>query len=262
MSINDIPPLRDLPSGRLEARAHHLLAEIRDQSQPARIRDVRLPHLRIPARRLTVIALVTAALGIGTAVAATSTDWLRGEPAPSSVVSNFDSYAPQLGFNPEPGRAVLVAEDHDIRLYATSNTQGSYCLVTSTPWRPATLRDGGTCIPPEDAAASLIAGITAANNSTTSSGQTYVIAGRTADTQAHTIRFNDPVGNPITKTIGSSGFFVATLDTAEGACADGDWSTRFTTYDSNGQERDNTTITLAAVPPASPGVCSFGPPHS
>jgi hypothetical protein len=141
-----ILPLRDLPPGRLEARREHLMAEIvRGQQRP---HFVSLPRLMGTRRRIAVLAIVTLLIVIGTAVAST-TSWLTGSPAPQSVVSDFGTYTPQLGFNPEPGRAVLVAEDGDISLYATTNKQGTYCLVASAPWkRPEKLADGGTCIPP------------------------------------------------------------------------------------------------------------------
>ena len=80
-----------------------------------------------------------------TAVAATATGWLTGSPAPQSVVSDFGTYAPQLGFDPEPGRAVLVAQDGDVILYATTNKQGSYCLVTSAPWKRPSNASASRC---------------------------------------------------------------------------------------------------------------------
>lgn len=259
MSIDHaIPPLRDLPAGRLDARKEHLLAEIvRGQQRP---HFFSLPRLVSPRRRVAALAIVIGLLGIGTAVAAT-TSWLTGSPAPKSVVSDFGLYAPQLGFNPEPGRAVLVAEDSDISLYATTNRQGSYCLVASAPWkRPSKLPDGGTCIPPVQAAAPLIAGLLGASSSQSADQQTYLIAGRTADPEARRIRFTDPSGDPITRVIGSSGFFIAAVRTAGSACANGDWNSAFSVLGTDGSERSSATITLAFTS-NSPGVCGFAPPH-
>jgi hypothetical protein len=260
MSIDHtIPPLRDLPAGRLDARKEHLVAEI--QSSRKRLSVLSLSRWVGPRRRAAALALALGLLVIGTAVAATTTDWLTDSPALKSVVSDFGSYAPQLGFNPEPGRAVLVARDGDIILYATTNKQGSYCLITSAPWkRPSKLPDGGTCIPPAQAAAPLVAGLVGASSSP-GGQQTYLIAGRTTDPEAHTIRFSDPTGAPITRTIGSSGFFVAAVRTDASACANGDWKPLFSVLGANGEERASSTITLGSAPSASPGVCVFAAPH-
>ena len=129
---HSIPPLRELPAGRLDARTQHLVAEITRTNEPAR--GVAFSRFIGSRRRVAVIALALGLLVIGTAVAET-TDWLTGAPAPESVVFDFGTYAPQLGFNPEPGRAVEVAVDGDTILYATTNKRGSYCLIASAPWK-------------------------------------------------------------------------------------------------------------------------------
>lgn len=259
MNIDHIvPPLRDLPAGRLDARRQHLASEVRRRS--LRWRFLSSPRLVGPHRRVTVIALAVGLLVVGTAVAATTTGWLTGGPAPNSVVSDFGAYTPQLGFSPEPGRAVLVARDGDVNLYATTNTQGSYCLIASAPWkRPAKLPDGGTCIPPAQAAAPLIAGLVGASSSPASDEQTYLIAGRTRDPEARTIRFTDPTGIPIARPIGSSGFFVATVHSNGSACSSGDWNPTFSVSGTNGKERLHATINLASQP--APGVCVSAVPH-
>ena len=261
MSIDHaIPPLRDLSAGRLDARTEHLVAEI------ARVQQGRppfffLPGLVRPRRRIAALAVVVGLLVIGTAVAAT-TSWLTGSPAPKSVVSDFGSYTPQLGFNPYPGGAVLVAEDSDVSLYATTNKQGSYCLLAGAPWkRPGKLGEGGTCVAPAQAAAPLIAGVLGASSSQSGNEQTYLIAGRTAEPEARTIRFTDPNGDPITRAIGFSGFFIAAVHTAGSACANGDWNSTFSVLGPNGKERTRATITLARS--SSPGVCGFAvTPHT
>src|SRR5437763_741626 len=123
MSIDDaISPLRDLPAGRLDARKAHLVAEI--ASTPAQSNSLGVARRLGSRRRLALVALALGLLAIGAAVAATTTDWLTGSPAPPSVTSDFGSYATQLGFNPEPGHAVQVATDGEMILYATTNKQG------------------------------------------------------------------------------------------------------------------------------------------
>ena len=260
MSIeHTIPRLRDLPAGRLDVRREHLVTEI--QSGGKRLRPVQVPRWIGPRRRVAMLALALGLLVIGTAVAATATGWLTGSPAPQSVVSDFGTYAPQLGFDPEPGRAVLVAQDGDVILYATTNKQGSYCLVTSAPWkRPSELPDGGTCIPPARAAAPLIAGLVGASGSPDGE-QVYLIGGRTSDADARTIRFSDPTGTAVTRPIGSSGFFIAAIRTPVSACANGDWKPTFNVLDADGKKRGSATITLGSAPSASPGVCIFAAPH-
>jgi hypothetical protein len=254
-----IPPLRDLPAGRLGARKEHLVAEVERTSRPTSV--LSMPRWVGSRRRVAALAIALGLLLIGTAVAAT-TDWLTGSPAPKSVVSDFGSYAPQLGFNPEPGRAVQVATDEDTILYATTNRQGSYCLIASAPWkRPSTLPDGGTCIALGQAAAPLIAGLVGAHSSSNGE-QTYLIAGRTTDPEAQTIRFSDPSGTMITRPVGSSGFFLAAIHTGTPACANGDWKPTFTSVGADGKERTSATITLGSAPSASPGVCVFAAPHA
>jgi hypothetical protein len=261
MSIDyAIPPLRDLPTGRLDARKAHLVAEAQ-VSQPRRPL-VSWPRFVGPRRHVAVFAMAVGLLVIGTAVAAT-TDWLTGRPAPKSVVSDFGSYTPQLGFSPEPGRAVLVAHDGDVSLYATINKQGSYCLIASAAWkRPSKLPDGGTCVPPAQATAPLIAGLVGASSSPGSDLQTYLIAGRTSDPEARAIRFSDPTGTQITRAIGSSGFFVVTVHTQMSACANGDWKSKFSVLGGNGEQRASTPITLGSAPSTSSGVCVFAAPHA
>lgn len=259
MSINEtIPPLRDLPSGRLDTRTEHLVAEIRrGQRRPPSLR-----HFVTPRRRTVALAAVLGALAVGTAVAATTT-WLTGEPAPKSVVEDFGSYTPQLGFNPEPGRAVLVARDGEFSLYATTNKQGSYCLLASAPWkRPTKGGEGGTCIPPTQAKAPLIAGLVGARSSPNSTEWIYLIAGRTTDREARAIRFAAPTGDLITRPIGSSGFFIVAVRAGDSACAHGDWTPTFTPLDADGAERETESLTIRIASARAPGVCVFGTPHS
>lgn len=247
-------PLREFPPGRLTARKEHLLAEItRERPGFSFLRFLPLRHPR------TVLALVGALVVIGTAAAATST-WLTGSPAPPAVVSDFQSYNQQLGFHPQPGHAVLVAEDGDVALYATTNDEGSYCLVTSAPWkRPETLPDGGTCIPPTHAGAPLTAGLVGLASPATGAGQwTFLIAGRTDHPRAYEIEFTDPAGKAITRAVGSSGFFVASVQTSDPPCRRGDWKPNFIVRGSSGEKLVQGAITLAT---GRNGVCQFAAPH-
>jgi len=233
-------PLRDFPYDRFGVRKAHVLDEI------AR------PRPRLSPRRRVALAVLVALVAIGTATAAT-TSWLRGSPAPRAVVEDFGSYTPQLGFHPEPGRAVLVAEDGDVALYATTNAEGTYCLVASAPWkRPDKLPDGGTCVPRAEAAAPFIAGLVGA------SPDSMVIAGRTTSRGARTVRFTDSRGESITRPIGSSGFFVAHVHVSGSPCANGDWSPTFTVLDANGRELTHTKVVLGRA--AQLGVCAFSWP--
>jgi hypothetical protein len=232
--------LRDLPHDRFGVRKAHVLAEITR------------PRPRLSPRRKVALAVLVAVVAIGTATAAT-TSWLSGSPAPRAVVEDFGSYTPQLGFHPDPGRAVLVAEDGDVALYATTNAEGTYCLVASAPWkRPDKLPDGGTCISRAQATAPFVAGLVG------SSPDSMVIAGRTTSRGARTVRFADSRGETITRPIGSSGFFVAHIHFSGIPCANRDWSPTFTVLGANGRELTHTKIALARA--AQPGVCVFSGP--
>ena len=159
-----------------------------------------------------------------------------------------------LGFHPDPAGAVLVAEDGEVSLYATTNAEGSYCLVVSAPWkRPETLPDGGTCITPGTAAAPLVAAVVGASTTT------LLIAGRADAHGARTVQLTEPDGRLLTRPIGSSGFFVAVVHGPVVPCANGDWSPRFVVRDASGRELTHTTTRLAR--PAAPGVCVLSGLH-
>lgn len=55
-----IPPLRDLPAGRLGQRKEHLLAEITREQRPA----ISLPRLRMPGFRVAVVAAAFAVVAL------------------------------------------------------------------------------------------------------------------------------------------------------------------------------------------------------
>lgn len=248
-----LPQSSDLPIGRLDARRAHLLAEITPSSAE---RIGRASSRR--TRRLVALAAAIAILAVGTAVASTTVDWLFGKPAPPSVVENFRDYANQLGFDPEPGKAVEVASNDDTILFATLNSQGGYCLAVSAPWkRPEKLGDGGTCLNSHDAAAALVAGVVGVSSTDRT---TYVVAGRAADRLAATVELTDPSGNTVRRSLGSSGFFVLSIEVRGAPCADGDWNPDFILRESGGTVLSSSRITLARAT-HSPDVCILPAPH-
>jgi hypothetical protein len=209
-------------------------------------------------RRWLIVAVAVFALLIAPtyAIARELIDgWLSGEPAPQSVVKNFESYTPQLGFYPDPSRAVLVATDRDVSLYATTNDKGSFCLAITGA------RDGGTCIAPASAQAPLIAGMVSGAPSGSSVGERLLIAGRVDNPEARTIRFTDPDGDVVTRAIGSSGFFIAAVPIHDSPCANGDWTPTFESLGANGEELVRATIVLARGGPGQAPLCSWTTPH-
>ena len=196
--------------------------------------------LRRPGLVVLGVALALGSAAAGLAIAAGG--WLSGEPAPPAVVTDFQAYTPQLGFHPDPSSAVLVAKDGPIRLYATTNREGTYCLVLESPWRSARTLDGGTCVPEPIASGQFIAGlIGAATQSERRS--TLVVGGRIADTSARAVRFTGPNGDRILRRVGTSGFFVAAVST-QWPCANGNWTSTFKALDGQGHQVAQLTIPL------------------
>jgi len=207
---------------------------------------------RIATRRRRGVALLVA-LAAGALVSGLSlagTGWLTGEPAPEPVVRDFEAYTPKLGFHPEPGKAVLVAEDGPVKLYATTNREGTYCYVTDTPWKHPEVHDGGTCIPPELPTGPISAGIVALSRD--AAQETYVVGGRVAAPAARSIRFSTPTGDSIEQPIGTSGFYVAAFTTTA-MCAN--WEPTLTALNAEGEEVARTTIRLESQ--TSPHTCLF-----
>ena len=222
-----------------QALLERVLVSARDERGLARA-----PHRR---RRLVLVAAVLALGAAAAGLAIAGSGWLTGGPAPPAVVTNFQAYTPQLGFHPDPGSAVLVAQDGQIKLYATTNREGTYCLVVNEPWKPATTLDGGTCVPEAIASGRFIAGFVGAGPLT--EGQlTLVVGGRIADTNARAVRFTDPDGKVIERPVGPSGFFIAAVS-AQTPCADGDWSSTFTALDGNAKALAQMTIPLTQTVP-------------
>lgn len=232
-----------------------LLARIAAEPAPAPRKRGR-PRARLVLVAVAVLALL-ALPSYG--VARDVIEWVRGEPAPQAVVQEFESYAPQLGYQPDAGGAILVAvEGNDVRLYSTKNDKGSYCLVLRVPERPA--GDGGTCIQPAWAAEPLIAGILGSARSGDPSTQVLFIGGRSDHPGARSISFADPDAERITRPIGFDGYFVASVRVSGSSCAAGDWRPTFVVRDAGGGELARAEVTLAFSHP-SPGVCSSIPPH-
>jgi hypothetical protein len=210
---------------------------------------------RFPRRKRVVVVavLALAVLALPTyAVGRAVKGWLDGDPAPPSVVRNFGSYTPQLGFRPEPGKAVRVAADGGSVLYATPNDRGSYCVATSTP-------DGGICIQPKIAALPLIAGIMPA--------RTLLVAGRVDDSRAVKVTFTDPDGATVVRPLEAGGFFIAALPDSlvsspksrqANPCRNGDWQPVFRALGQNGDELFAAQITLASRPFGAPPGISCG----
>lgn len=221
--------------------------------------DARRRQRRSHGRLLLVAAAVVALLAAPSyGVARTMIEWVRGEPAPPAVVNEFESYAPQLGYQPDRDGAILVAlEGKDVRLYSTKNDKGSYCLVLTAPGGPR--GDGGTCIQPAWAAEPLIAG-TLGTAGGGNAASTQFIAGRTTDREVRTVEFADPAGTPIVRPIGYDGFFVAAVRVPWAACGAGDWRPAFVLRDAAGEEVGRADITLLFSHPGK-GVCGFVPPH-
>lgn len=201
------------------------------------------------ARRRHRIALVTSALAVagiivGTAIAATG--WLVGSPAPKSVKSDFGSYAPQLGFNPQPGKAVLVASNGAYQLYATTNKQGGICILVSAPWkRPGPNGEGGDCSPKSQNSLPFWAGLGGAANHPNGT-TTLVVDGRTTDAHAASLQFDDPTGNTLNVPVGSGGFFIVGMTTHASWCQIARWTPLVTILDSSGKQLGSTTARTVA----------------
>lgn len=230
-----IPPLRDFPAGRLEQRAEHLCAEI---TRGRHAWHTRRPLRMRLAQRVALATVAAGVIGVGAAIA--SADWLTGSPAPPSVTNDFGTYSPQLGFHPDPGRSVLVAEDGDSQLYATTNSEGSYCVIVSAPWkRPDQTQDGGTCISKETADQAIVAGIPAG------AADTVLLAGRVAVDGASSVRLRLPDGTARTIALGTSGFFLLSIDGKP--CHSGEWSPQLVALAKDGTAVAASTITLERV---------------
>lgn len=216
-------PTPEMSTAALQRRRAHLLSEL-DRPRPRR-------------RRLVLLTGAFAAAAIIAGVATAASGWLTGSPAPPSVQSDFGTYSPQLGFHPDPGSAVLVAQKGDDQLYATTNTEGSYCLIASTPWkRPDSNPDGGTCISKAMADNPIVAGLVAGTTTV------EILAGRVSVDGAASISLPLPDGSTQTVSLGASGFFLTEVDGKP--CQNGDWSPQIKALASDGTSVAASTITL------------------
>lgn len=199
-------------------------------------RSLRLRKQHVLQRTaLALGALAAAAILAGGAYAA-ATDWLRGSPAPPSVRADFGTYTPQLGFHPDPGKAVLVAQNGADQLYATTDAEGTYCVVASTPWkRPQTNPDGGTCVLERMARQPIVAGLVAGAENV------VVLAGRVSVQNATAVRLALPDGSLRTIPLGTSGFFLTSIDGRP--CQNKNWSPRFEAL-----SKDGTPVAASTIP--------------
>jgi hypothetical protein len=185
-------------------------------------------------RLVALVAIVAAAIGSGVAAAK---QWLLGQPAPASVVADFNAYTTQLEFHPNAGKAVFAAEDGVYKLYATTNREGTYCIVVDEPWKHANAGDGGTCMTKRDAGFPITAGVVGASSGV------QVVAGRLAVDGARTVRFTDSTGSRIERPVGVGGFFIAGVH-HEAACPKKDWEPAVIAVDSEGNELASSRIVL------------------
>jgi hypothetical protein len=212
------------------------------------LRSAALRRIATRKRRLRLgllaAAVVLAAVGAGITVAAT--DWPLGEPAPPAVVTDFESYTPQLGFNPDARGARLVAHADGISLYATRTRQGTYCTVVATPWRGGkTMGDGGSCVSRETAAEPIAAGIRDTGRAGDDRRAIVAIVGRVRNHGVRTVRFTIPDGEAIEARIGAQGFFVAAAEIE--FCPKEDWTPTFTALNEAGHEVASASILLVKV---------------
>jgi hypothetical protein len=183
---------------------------------------------------LTSGVVILGAVIVGTAIAATG--WLVGSPAPPSVKSDFGSYAPQLGFNPQPGKAVLVASSGDYQLYATTNKQRGYCVLVSAPWkRPGPHGEGGDCSSRQQASVAFWAGIGGVAGAP-HNGMRLVIDGRIREAKAASLRFNAPNHHTLNVPVGTSGFFIVGITTRASWCQIANWNPQVAILDGNGHQ--------------------------
>jgi hypothetical protein len=214
-------------------RAELVAAAQRWQKQRARLR-----------RRVVLLSSALATAGVIVGATAAATGWLVGSPAPPSVKSDFGSYATQLGFNPRPGKAVLVANNGAYQLYATTNKQGGYCILVSAPWkRPGPHGEGGDCSSRKQVATrfwAAIGGVAGHPDGRT----TLVIDGRTTTAEAASIRFTTPDQETVNVKVGTSGFFIDGFTTRASWCQIGRWNPRIAILDSTGNEITTTTAEI------------------
>jgi hypothetical protein len=221
----------ELPHELLE----RVLATPRPESKPRRT-----PRWQV---RFALVAVVLGLSAVVAGLAIAGTGWLIGSPAPANVKSDFGTYSTQLGFNPQPGKALLVAGNGDYQLYATRNKQGGLCTLVGTPWyTPGSSGEGGDCSAnPPDASAfwAGIGGMANAPNATT-----LVLDGHTTDAGAASVQFDGPNGEPVTAPVAAGGFFIVGTTVSGSICDWAAWTPRFTVLDGNGHQLSATSVTI------------------
>ena len=209
------------------------ISTYREELREAATRRVRARRRRVViAGAAALVAVVTGSL----ALAATTSAWLTGEPAPPNVVEGFRQYTPQLGFHPQAGKAQFVAQDGPIKLFATANREGGICYLVDEPWKPANAGDGGTCASREKAAVPISAGLLGGSQ------DVWVVGGRVADERARSITFSTPDGAPMVRPLGADGFYVAQVPWS--GCPAKNWSPLFVALGADGQRLGQARILL------------------
>jgi hypothetical protein len=213
------------------------IAAFRSELRGAAIRQRRSSRRRLVAVAVVALVAIIALTGVATG----GVGWLTGTPAPHSVIADFGTYTPQLGFHPDPGSAVLVASDGDSHLYATTNAEDSYCIAVSTPWRNLGQEpDGGTCVSKATAEKPIVAGLPSGT------ADTVVLAGRVAVAGAVSVSVQLRDGTTRTIPLGTSGFFISNIQGKPCQHGDqyGDWSPQFVALNSAGKPVAASTIPL------------------
>ena len=181
-------------------------------------------------RRSYIVAVAVVLVSVPSyAIAAGVAERFRAQPAPPSVVDEFETYTPQLGFNPRPDAASLVARDRGVALYVTPNAQGTWCYIVSTR------NDGGTCVHEKVARSRVAAGLAGSAPDSSSKRTNFVLVGRIRDAAARSVTFTAPDGTEHVGRVGASGYFVAVVDAGpvDAWCTRG-WSPLLTFADAEG----------------------------
>jgi hypothetical protein len=212
-----------------------VIAEFRLELHAAASRRVR--RRRVIRRTLVVAAVATVAVGIA-GISLATTGVFQSSPAPPEVVQDFESYTPQLGFDPKPGAAELVAQDGEFGLYATPNKQGGYCVIDSKGIKSPEMRDGGHCVKQAIMRLPLVAAL----------GMSSAVIGHVLDASARTIRLTDQSGTVIERRMGSNGFFIGAVEVRRG-CPKRNWTSHLVALDANGRTVASADITLVYAYP-------------
>ena len=130
-----IPPLRDLPPGRLETRKRHLISEIAHESRWTPAGRRLTPLARRPRSRLVLAAIAISALVAAPALALRFgvIDFSTATPATPRVVEEFSSLSKGAppGMDPRvvAGETRMVGELLGHRLWVAPTRSGGLCYV-------------------------------------------------------------------------------------------------------------------------------------